>query len=404
MRRPTSKPEKVMSVEPDPAALSTTWNYPTTVVYGPGSLAKAARACEHAGITRPLIVTDAALAALPVTGALTATLRAAGREPGLFSDVRSNPVAANVEAGVRALRAGGHDGVVALGGGSALDCGKVVAFMAGQDRPLWDFEDIGDWGTRAKPDGIAPVVAIPTTAGTGSEVGRAGVITDEVSHTKKIIFHPRMMPRTAILDPEVTVGLPPKLTAATGMDALAHCLEAYCAPAWHPMAEGIAVEGIRLVRTALPRAYADGTDLAARGMMLAAAAMGATAFQKGLGAIHSLSHPIGAVYDTHHGLTNAVVMPYVLVFNRGQIEPKIERLAAWLGIEGGFEGFLDWLLTLRAELGVPHTLRELGVPADRFDELAAMAVADPTAGGNPRPLDLAAARALFDQAHAGSGL
>ena len=242
-------------LQPDAATLATTWNFPTTVVYGAGSLAKVARACDQAGIARPLIVTDPGLAALPVTAALQAILREAGREAGLFSEVRSNPVGANVEAGVRALRGGGHDGVVALGGGSALDCGKVVAFMAGQSRPLWDFEDVGDWWTRADTDGIAPIVAIPTTAGTGSEVGRAGVITDEATHTKKIIFHPRMMPRTAILDPELTIGLPRKLTAATGMDALAHCLEAYCAPSWHPMAEGIAVEGIRLVKHALPRAY-----------------------------------------------------------------------------------------------------------------------------------------------------
>ena len=391
-------------LQPDTATLATTWNFPTTVVYGAGSLAKVARACDQAGITRPLIVTDPGLAALPVTAALQAILREAGREAGLFSEVRSNPVGANVEAGVRALRAGGHDGVVALGGGSALDCGKVVAFMAGQSRPLWDFEDVGDWWTRANTGGIAPIVAIPTTAGTGSEVGRAGVITDEATHTKKIIFHPRMMPRTAILDPDLTIGLPRKLTAATGMDALAHCLEAYCAPSWHPMAEGIAVEGIRLVKLALPRACHRGTDLEARGMMLAAAAMGATAFQKGLGAIHSLSHPIGAVYDTHHGLTNAVVMPYVLVYNQRWIEPKIERLAAWLGIEGGFRGFLDWILALRAELEVPHTLRDLGVPTDRFDALATMALADPTAGGNPEPLDRAGANRLLAEAYSGVGL
>ena len=390
--------------QPDVAKVATTWNYPTTVVYGAGSLAKVARACDQAGIQRPLVVTDPGLAALPVTARLVEALRAAGRPAGLFTEVRPNPVAANVEAGVRAFAAGNHDGVVALGGGSALDCGKVVAFMAGQDRPLWDFEDVGDWWTRARADGIAPIVAIPTTAGTGSEVGRAGVITDELTHTKKITFHPRMMPRTAILGPEVTVGLPPKLTAATGMDALAHCLEAYCAPTWHPMGEGIAVEGIRLVKIALPRAYANGADLEARGMMLAAAAMGATAFQKGLGAIHSLSHPIGAIYDTHHGLTNAVVMPYVLAFNRSTIESKIERLAGWLGLDGGFAGFLDWVLALRAQLGVPHTLQALGVPSDRFDELAAMAVADPTAGGNPEPLDLAGARRLFVAAYSGSGV
>jgi alcohol dehydrogenase len=391
-------------VAPEFVPPSATWSYPTTVLFEAGALGKAARACANAGIGRPLLVTDPGLAELPVVGGLGEVLREGGLEPGLFTDVRSNPVAANVEAGVRAFAAGGHDGVVALGGGSALDCGKVIAFMAGQTRPLWDFEDVDDWWRRADPAGIAPVVAIPTTAGTGSEVGRAGVITDEAARTKKIIFHPAMMPKTAILDPEATVGLPPHLTAGTGMDALAHCLEAYCAPSYHPMAEGIAVEGIRLIKEALPRAFADGSDLEARGNMLTASAMGAVAFQKGLGAIHSLSHPIGAVYDTHHGLTNAVVMPYVLVFNRNMVEAKIDRLAAWLGVEGGFQGFLAWILALRAELGVPHTLQALGVPTERFDELAAKAVADPTAGGNPEPLDLAAANRLLAEAYSGVGL
>ena len=375
------------------------------MVFGAGSLTKAARACEQAGIARPLVVTDPGLAALPVTAALLEILRAGG--PGARPVHRGALESRSRAMSRRACEPSTPAAMTAWwrwAGAARSTAARSIAFMAGQDRPLWDFEDVGDWWKRARADGIAPIVAIPTTAGTGSEVGRAGVITDEATHTKKIIFHPRMMPRTAILDPEVTMGLPPKLTAATGMDALAHCLEAYCAPAWHPMAEGIAVEGMRLVKDALPRAYAHGNDLEARGMMLVASAMGATAFQKGLGAIHSLSHPIGAVYDTHHGLTNAVVMPYVLVFNRNQIEPKIERLAAWLGIEGGFAGFLDWILALRAELGVPHTLQALGVPTDRFDELAAMAVADPTAGGNPEPLDSPAANRLLAEAYSGVGI
>jgi alcohol dehydrogenase class IV len=388
----------------DLATLNTTWNYPTTVLFGAGSLRKAARACEGAGMSRPLVVTDPGLAKLPLTERLLEVLREGGLEPDLFTDVRPNPIDANVTAGVTVFDAGGHDGVVALGGGSALDTGKVIAFMAGQTRPLWDFEDIGDWWKRADAEAIRPIVAVPTTAGTGSEVGRAGVITDSATHTKKIIFHPLMMPKTAILDPEVTAGLPPHLTAATGMDALAHCLEAYCVPAYHPMADGIAVEGIRLVKEALPRAFAHGSDLEARGMMLTASAMGAVAFQKGLGAIHSLSHPIGAIHDTHHGLTNAVVMPYVLLFNRRMIEPRIERLAAWLGIAGGFDGFLGWIVALRAELGIPHTLKALGVPTDRFDDLAAMAIEDPTAGGNPEPLDLAAATRLLAEAYSGVGV
>ena len=384
--------------------LAATWSFPTTILFGVGGLQKAARACQQAQILRPLVVTDPPLAMLPVAETLLGVLRAGGLEPGLFTDLRSNPTGANVEAGVAAFHAGSHDGVVALGGGSALDCGKVIAFMAGQSRPVWDFEDVGDWWQRARPEGIAPVVAIPTTAGTGSEVGRAGVITDQATRTKKIIFHPGMMARTAILDPEVTVSLPPGLTAATGMDALAHCLEAYCVPTLHPMADGIAVEGMRLIHEALPRAYANGADIEARARMLAASAMGAVAFQKGLGAIHSLSHPIGAIYDAHHGLTNAVLMPYVLVYNRKMIEGKIERVARWLGIEGGFDGFLRWVVDLRAELGVPHTLQALGIPTDRFDDLAAMAVADPTAGGNPEPLDLAGANRLLAEAYSGVGI
>lgn len=385
--------------------LQTTWNYPTTVLFGAGSVRKLPRACASAGMRRPLVVTDAGLARSELIAGVLAILREGGLEPALFGEVKSNPVAANIAAGLAVLREGGHDGVVAVGGGSGLDAGKVIAFMAGQTRPMWDFEDVGDWWKRADPAGILPIVAVPTTAGTGSEVGRAGVITDETSHTKKIIFHPLMMPKTAILDPELTVGLPPRLTAATGMDALAHCLEAYLAPSFHPMAEGIAVEGMRLVKEALPTAVRTGSDLAARGRMLVASAMGATAFQKGLGAIHSLSHPVGAVYDTHHGLTNAVFMPYVLAFNRPAIEAKLARLAAWLGLAGrGFEGVQGWILALREELGIPHTLAGLGIGDDRFDELAAMAVQDPTAGGNPRELTRDAARALLDQAWSGKGV
>jgi alcohol dehydrogenase len=266
---------------------------------------------------------------------------------------------------------------------------------------MWDFEDVGDWYTRADPKGIAPIVAVPTTAGTGSEVGRAGVITQEATCTKKVIFHPLMMPKVTICDPELTVGMPRHITAGTGLDALAHCLEAYCAPSYHPMAEGMAVEGMRLVKEYLPRAYRDGTDLEARTQMMSAAAIGATAFQKGLGAIHALSHPVGALYDTHHGLTNAVFMPYVLVYNRAAIEPKIERLAAYLGLPSRFDAFLDWVMALRRELDVPHTLEGLKVGPERFEEMSAMAPDDPTAGGNPVPIARDSARRLYEDALAG---
>jgi alcohol dehydrogenase class IV len=374
------------------------WSYPTAVRFGPGRIKELPDACRVAGISRPLLVTDAGLAKLPITQRAIDLLKAAGFPVAMFSDVQPNPVDSNLEAGIVAFRAGGHDGVVAFGGGSGLDTGKVIAFMAGQTRPLWDFEDIGDWWTRANADKIAPVVAVPTTAGTGSEVGRAGVITQEATNTKKVIFHPKMMPKVVICDPELTVGMPPAITMGTGMDALAHCLEAYCAPSYHPMAEGIAVEGMRLTFTNLPKAVANGNDLEARAHMMSVAAMGATAFQKGLGAIHALSHPVGALYHTHHGTTNGVFMPYVLVFNRPAIESKIERLAGFLEIDGGFDGFLAAVLDLRKKTGVPHDLKGLGVDGGRVDTIVEMSLVDPTAGGNPVPLTKEGSRKLFEAA------
>jgi alcohol dehydrogenase class IV len=336
---------------------------------------------------RPLLVTDPGVAALPMVGDAVAACRGAGLAVEVFSDVKPNPVGKNVDEGVWVFRDGGHDGVIAFGGGSGLDVGKGIAFMAGQTRPIWDFEDVGDNWTRADAGAIAPIVAVPTTAGTGSEVGRAGVFLNEDTGTKIIVFHPKMLPSVVVSDPELTVGLPPHITAATGMDALAHCLEAYCATGFHPMAEGIAVEGMRLIKDWLPAAVADGSNLAARAHMMAAASMGAVAFQKGLGAIHSLSHPVGALYDTHHGLTNAVFMPYVLVFNRPAIEDKLIRLAAWLELPNpSFRSFLDWVVALRSEIGIPHTLAELGVGRDRIERIAEMAAIDPTAGSNPVPL------------------
>jgi alcohol dehydrogenase len=373
------------------------WNYPTAIRFGAGRIAELGDACRSLGIERPLLVTDPALAEMPM---VRAALAATGA--GLFCAIHPNPVGGDVEAGLRAYRAGGHDGVVAMGGGSALDVGKVVAFMAGQKRPLWDFEDREDWWSRADPAGIAPVVAVPTTAGTGSEVGRAGVILDEAEGVKKIICHPRMLPAVVILDPELTLGLPPNVTAATGMDALSHCLEAWFAPGFHPMADGIAAEGARLIREWLPRAVEEGSDVEARGHMLVAAAMGATAFQKGLGGMHALSHPIGALAGTHHGLTNAVLMPYVLTFNRSAIEDRAARLAAYLGLpDASFEGVLDWVLELRRRLAIPHTLGDLGVSEADVERIALMAESDPSAGGNPRPFGAAAARTVLEAAMAG---
>lgn len=375
------------------------WNYPTSIRFGAGRIEELPSVCRELGMERPLLVTDPGLASLPMVAAAVARNGAAGIATETFSHIRANPVGANVEEGVAVYSAGGHDGVIAFGGGSALDAGKVIAFMSGQTRPLWDFEDKEDWWTRADPAGIAPIIAVPTTAGTGSEVGRAGVILDEGQQVKRIIFHPKMMPAAVISDPELTVGLPPHVTAATGMDALSHCLEAYCAPGFHPMADGIAAQGIKLIREWLPRAVEDGSDLEARGHMLVAASMGATAFQKGLGGMHALSHPIGAIYDSHHGQTNAVLMPYVLAFNRSAIEDRVARLAGFLGLgETSFGAFLDWVLDLRQRVGVPHRLTELGVAGEAVDRLATMAEADPSAGGNPVPFDAAAARMVLHAA------
>ena len=369
--------------------------------FGAGRIAELAEAARAAGIARPLVVTDPMLAKLPMIAQAMDLLAAAGIPAKLFSDIRPNPVEANIAAGVTVFEAGGHDGVIAFGGGSGLDAGKLIAFMRGQTRPVWDFEDVGDWWTRADAAAVAPIVAVPTTAGTGSEVGRAAVVTNVATHTKKIIFHPRMMPTVTICDPELTVGMPPIITAGTGMDAFSHCLEAYCGPFYHPLADGIAIEGIRLVKENLARAVKDGRDLEARASMMAAAAMGATAFQKALGAIHALSHPVGALHDTHHGLTNGVFMPYVLTFNRAVIEEKIGRLAVYIGLPASFDAFLDWVLMLREQIGVPPTLAGLNVTDAHASEIARMAPDDPTAGGNPVPLDAAGARRIFDAALTG---
>jgi alcohol dehydrogenase class IV len=320
----------------------------------------------------------------------------------LFARVRGNPVAANIDEGLAAYRAGSHDGVIAFGGGSALDAGKVIAFMSGQTRPLWDFEDVGDWWTRADPKGIAPVVAVPTTAGTGSEVGRAGVVVNEETHQKKIIFHPQMMPAIVISDPELTVGLPPNITAATGMDAFVHCFEAFCAPGFHPFADGVALEGMRLIARFLLPACADGRDLEARANMLAAASMGAAAFQKGLGAVHAIAHPVGSWFDTHHGLTNAIVLPYVMRHNRSAIAAKSELIARLLDLRSpGFDALFEWVLELRQCLGIPHSLADIGVDVGNASVIGQQAARDPSAAGNPTPVDAATLEGIFRTAVAG---
>src|SRR3984885_11626893 len=379
-------------------ALRANWNYPTRIWAGPGRIGELASACAEAGIRRALIVTDQGLK----TSAMIKSALASLTHAGLFAGVRGNPVAANIEAGLAAYRAGDHDGVIAFGGGSALDAGKVIAFMSGQTRPLWDFEDVGDWWTRADVSGIAPVVAGPTTPGTGSEVGRAGVILNEATHQKKIIFHPRMMPAIVISDAELTVGLPPNVTAATGMDAFVHCFEAYCSPGFHPLADGIALEGLRLIQEYLPRACANGGDIEARAQMLAAASMGATAFQKGLGAVHAIAHPVGSWFDTHHGLTNAVILPYVMMANRDAISAQTELIARSLDLpQRGFEGFLGLIMQLRRDLGIPHSLAEIGVSTHNAAVIGSEAAIDPSAGGNPIALDAEILERIFRAAVGG---
>ncbi len=375
--------------------LTANWSYPTAIRFGAGRIAEIADACNSCGIGKPLLVTDRGLADMPITRDTLALLEQAGLGDALFADVDPNPNETNLAKGIEAFHAGDHDGVIAFGGGSGLDLGKLVAFMCGQTRPVWDFEDIGDWWTRADAGKIAPIIAVPTTAGTGSEVGRAGVISNSATHEKKIIFHPKILPSIVICDPELTAGMPARITAGTGMDAFAHCLEAYCSPHYHPMSQGIAVEGMRLVKDYLPRAYADGSDIEARAQMMSAAAMGATAFMKGLGAIHALSHPIGAFYNTHHGTTNAVVMAPVLQFNRSAIETRIERLAAYLGIDGGFDGFYAFVEELNASLGIPANLTELGVTDPDLDWLVEQALQDPSVGGNPVEMTPENTRQLF---------
>ena len=373
------------------------WSYPTAMKFGVGRITELADHCRAVGMKKPLLVTDKALATLPITAAALDILAHAGLGRAVFSEVDANPTEINMAAGIAAYLAGGHDGVVGFGGGSALDLGKMIALMAHQPAGLtvWELEDIGDWYTRANANRIAPTIAVPTTAGTGSEVGRAGVLTNSVSHKKKIIWHPGLMPAVVICDPALCVGMPRFITAGTGMDAFAHCLEAYCSPLYHPMSQGIALEGMRLVFENLPKVYANPNDLDARAHMMSAAAMGATAFQKGLGAIHSLSHPVGAVYGTHHGTTNAVVMPMVLDFNRTAIEGLIERAAAYLGIAGGFDGFRAAVMALRAELNIPAGLAAMGVDPARLDELTEMALEDPSCGGNPVEMTRENTRALF---------
>jgi len=380
-------------------ALQGNWSFPTAVTFGVGTIRQLPAACREEGISKPLLVTDAGLARLDFVSELIDSNKNAGLNTSLFCDVKPNPTGSNVEAGVQAFQQGQHDGVIALGGGSALDAAKAIALMVGQHRPLWDFEDVGDNWLRVNADGIAPLIAIPTTAGTGSEVGRASVIVDETRQRKIIIFHPGMLANRVIADSALTTGLPAPLTAATGMDAFVHSLEAYCATGYHPMADGIALQAMTLISKWLPLAFSEGDNLEARSHMLAASMMGAVAFQKGLGAVHALAHPLGAVYDKHHGLLNAILLPYVLQHNKPAIEEKTIHIARVLDLdEVSFEGFLHWILQLRKTLQIPGDLQSIDISAEQSKIIGEMASQDPSAAGNPVLLSAEQYSALFTTA------
>ncbi|MFL2740721.1 MAG: iron-containing alcohol dehydrogenase [Paracoccaceae bacterium] len=373
------------------------WSYPTQIKFGAGRIREIADACNQANIKRPLLITDKGLSNLPITSRTLQLMKEAGLGDALFSNVDPNPNEKNLNSGINAFKEGNHDGVIAFGGGSGLDLGKLVAFMVGQDRSVWDFEDVSDWWTRANPNTIFPIVAIPTTAGTGSEVGRASVLTNSDTLEKKIIFHPQILPKVVICDPELTIEMPKSITAGTGLDAFAHCVEAFSSPHYHPMSQGIAVEGMRLVIENLGKVYSDGSDIEARANMMSAALMGATAFQKGLGAIHALSHPIGAVHHTHHGTTNAVCMPAVLRLNEPKIRDRFDSVTGYLGIQNGFSGFKVFVDEFNASLNIPLRLSDLGVENPDLGKLVKGALSDPSCGGNPVKLTSDNLKALFEE-------
>lgn len=373
------------------------WSYPTQIKFGAGRIREISEACKQANIKKPLLITDKGLSNLPITSRTLQFMKEAGLGEAIFSNVDPNPNEKNLDAGIAAFTEGNHDGVIAFGGGSGLDLGKLVAFMVGQDRSVWDFEDVSDWWTRAKPDAIFPIVAVPTTAGTGSEVGRASVLTNSTTAEKKIIFHPQILPKVVICDPELTVEMPKSITAGTGLDAFAHCVEAFSSPHYHPMSQGIAVEGMRLVIENLEKVYLDGSDVEARANMMSAALMGATAFQKGLGAIHALSHPIGAMHHTHHGTTNAVCMPAVLRLNELKIQQRFDSVSGYLGIKNGFSGFKTFVDQFNASLNIPSKLGDLGVESPDIEKLVKGALSDPSCGGNPVELNETNVRALFEE-------
>jgi alcohol dehydrogenase class IV len=382
--------------------MKSNWNYPTTIWVGENRCKDLNTACENLHIINPLFVTDKDLINLPMVKSIISNLKKKFHKLSLFSNFSGNPIGENVDEGVKVFNENKCDGIIAFGGGSGLDVGKAIAFMSGQSRPIWDFEDIGDYWTRADESKILPIIAVPTTAGTGSETGRASAIINKQTGIKKIIFHPKMLPSIVILDPVLTVDLSPRLTAATGMDALAHNLEAFCAPGFHPMADGIAIEGMKLIKESLLVAVKNGKDLKARIDLLAAASMGSTAFQKGLGAIHSLSHPVNAQFNIHHGLSNAIFMPYVLTFNKNVIENKIITICDYLNLKKNFQSFLDWILDLRKKLNIPHKLSDVvDIKKVDLEQLSKMAFEDPSTGGNPKKITIDDMKILYEHSISG---
>ena len=378
------------------------WNYPTTIWSGENRINDLPEACLNLKIKKPLFVTDKDLIKLPMVRNIISKLKKNLNELNIYSNFSGNPNGENVEDGVIKFNESKCDGVIAFGGGSGLDVGKAIAFMSGQSRPIWDFEDIGDYWKRADETNIAPIIAVPTTAGTGSETGRASAIINKETGIKKIIFHPKFLPSIVILDPVLTVDLSPRLTGATGMDALAHNLEAFCAPGFHPMADGISIEGMKLIKKSLLTAYKNGKDLEARTELLAAASMGSTAFQKGLGAIHSLSHPVNSQFNIHHGLSNAIFMPYVLTFNKKLIEKRIVSICDYLNLDKSFESFLNWILDLRKELNIPHKLSDV-IDSNKIniDKLSKMALEDPSTSTNPKEMTIDDMKILYEYSISG---
>ncbi|MEH6527226.1 MAG: iron-containing alcohol dehydrogenase [Sneathiella sp.] len=378
--------------------LTGNWNYPTAMRFGVGRLQELGNTCKEFGMKNPLLVTDPDLAVLPMIEAARTSCSDAGIGFGIYSDIKANPVGRNVDDGVAVFQKGGHDGIIAFGGGSGIDAAKAIAVMSAQTKGVFEFIAGGDDWEDIDPSEVPPIIAVPTTSGTGSEVGRASIITDEDHHIKRIVFNPKMMPVAVIADPALTIGLPKMITAATGMDALSHNLEAFCSPHFHPMAEGIAIEGIRLVKEFLPAACADGGNLEARSQMMIASSMGATAFQRGLGGMHALAHPLGALYDAHHGMLNAILMPYILIRNQPRIEDRMARLAAYLGLESpSFDSFLNWVLALRQEVGIPNDLSALEIDLEKKGLVGQMAVEDPSSGGNPIQLTAGDYASVFEK-------